>query len=164
MFARAFAWLYARQCTWKCTNVERLFQSCVTWYWLFMLPSLSCLPSISIENLLTIFGGFFFLEKEKKGKRFLPRHFSLSLYRHPFIYTLFSSRFTLIINNKTSVISSSQRKICQRGNEMTTNTTNTTTCISCKVVRYSTQCVRDLDILKFHLFVHHYNVKTDISI
>jgi hypothetical protein len=25
--------------------------------------------------------------------------FSLSLYRHPFIYTLFSSRFTLIINN-----------------------------------------------------------------
>ncbi len=26
--------------------------------------------------------------------------FSLSLYRHPFLYTLFSSRFTLIINNK----------------------------------------------------------------
>jgi hypothetical protein len=26
--------------------------------------------------------------------------FSLSLYRHPFQYTLFSSRFTLIINNK----------------------------------------------------------------
>jgi hypothetical protein len=25
--------------------------------------------------------------------------FSLSLYRHPFLYTLFSSRFTLIINN-----------------------------------------------------------------
>jgi hypothetical protein len=24
----------------------------------------------------------------------------LSLYRHPFLYTLFSSRFTLIINNK----------------------------------------------------------------
>jgi hypothetical protein len=29
--------------------------------------------------------------------------FSLSLYRHPFLYTLFTSRFTLIINNnKTS--------------------------------------------------------------
>jgi len=28
--------------------------------------------------------------------------FSLSLYRHPFLYTLFSSRFTLIINNKWS--------------------------------------------------------------
>jgi hypothetical protein len=27
--------------------------------------------------------------------------FSLSLYRHPFLYTLFSSRFTLIINNNT---------------------------------------------------------------
>jgi hypothetical protein len=27
--------------------------------------------------------------------------FSLSLYRHPFQYTLFSSRFTLIINNNT---------------------------------------------------------------
>ena len=26
--------------------------------------------------------------------------FSLSLYRHPFLYTLFSSHFTLIINNK----------------------------------------------------------------
>jgi hypothetical protein len=26
--------------------------------------------------------------------------FSLSLYRHPFLYTLFNSRFTLIINNK----------------------------------------------------------------
>jgi hypothetical protein len=26
---------------------------------------------------------------------------SLSLYRHPFLYTLFSSRFTLVINNKT---------------------------------------------------------------
>jgi hypothetical protein len=25
--------------------------------------------------------------------------FSLSLYRHPFLYTLFNSRFTLIINN-----------------------------------------------------------------
>jgi hypothetical protein len=25
--------------------------------------------------------------------------FSLSLYRHPFLYTLFSSRFTLTINN-----------------------------------------------------------------
>ena len=29
--------------------------------------------------------------------------FSLSLYRHPFLYTLFSSRFTLIINNKISI-------------------------------------------------------------
>jgi hypothetical protein len=28
--------------------------------------------------------------------------FSLSLYRHPFIYTVFSSRFTLIINNRFS--------------------------------------------------------------
>jgi hypothetical protein len=28
--------------------------------------------------------------------------FSLSLYRHPFLYTLFTSRFTLIINNKPS--------------------------------------------------------------
>jgi hypothetical protein len=27
--------------------------------------------------------------------------FSLSLYRHPFLYTLFSSRFTLILNNNT---------------------------------------------------------------
>jgi hypothetical protein len=26
--------------------------------------------------------------------------FSLSLYRHPFLYTLFTSRFTLIINNE----------------------------------------------------------------
>jgi hypothetical protein len=26
--------------------------------------------------------------------------FTLSLHRHPFLYTLFSSRFTLIINNK----------------------------------------------------------------
>jgi hypothetical protein len=29
--------------------------------------------------------------------------FSLSLYRHPFIYTLFSSRFTLITNNNNPV-------------------------------------------------------------
>jgi hypothetical protein len=29
--------------------------------------------------------------------------FSLSLYRHPFLYTLFTSRFTLIINNKKVV-------------------------------------------------------------
>jgi hypothetical protein len=30
--------------------------------------------------------------------------FSLSLYRHPFLYTLFSSRFTLIINNKGFIL------------------------------------------------------------
>jgi hypothetical protein len=28
--------------------------------------------------------------------------FSLSLYRHPFLYTLLTSRFTLIINNKST--------------------------------------------------------------
>jgi hypothetical protein len=31
--------------------------------------------------------------------------FSLSLYRHPFLYTLFTSRFTLIINNNTILTS-----------------------------------------------------------
>jgi hypothetical protein len=31
--------------------------------------------------------------------------FSLSLYRHPFLYTLFSSRFTLIINNNNNNLS-----------------------------------------------------------
>jgi hypothetical protein len=34
--------------------------------------------------------------------------FSLSLYRHPFLYTLFSSRFTLIINNNNTHPSHSQ--------------------------------------------------------
>ncbi len=29
--------------------------------------------------------------------------FSLSLYRHPFLYTLFTSRFTLIINNNCKI-------------------------------------------------------------
>jgi hypothetical protein len=38
--------------------------------------------------------------------------FSLSLYRHPFLYTLFSSRFTLTINNKTvSGVQSAQSKL-----------------------------------------------------
>jgi hypothetical protein len=33
--------------------------------------------------------------------------FSLSVYRHPFLYTLFDSRFTLIINNKANKTSAS---------------------------------------------------------
>ncbi len=40
---------------------------------------------------------------KKKGEKIKNSwHNSLSLYRHPFLYTLFSSRFTLIINNNRS--------------------------------------------------------------
>ena len=33
--------------------------------------------------------------------------FSVSLYRHPFVYTLFNTRFTLIVNNKITQVSPS---------------------------------------------------------
>jgi hypothetical protein len=36
--------------------------------------------------------------------------FSLSLYRHPFLYTLFSYRFTLIINNN-KVLTQCERRV-----------------------------------------------------
>ncbi len=89
-----------------------VLKSWPSWLWSWNSCLLSCqIPHCSRPNFFLFFR-FSMFPKPNRDTHFSTQcvrgvldppvsAFSLSLYRHPFLYTLFSSRFTLIINNTT---------------------------------------------------------------
>jgi hypothetical protein len=88
---------------------------------------------------------------------------SLSLYRHPFLYTLFSSRFTLIINNNTSVSRSHTHPSHSQTSRLLTSSSSGFECSSPPLNPVYPRRVDPQD-LDFSLSSHRYSFITPILV